>query len=391
MELSEAQRASLDALTRQDGYDGSVSARAQIVLWRADGFSVADIVRMSGASKPTVYKWVDRYERFGVDGLTDLPRSGRPPEVPDSVRSRIVALTRCTPPAETGLSHWSSRAMATYLKRTDGIAVSHNFIAQVWRDHDLQPHRQGTFKLSTDPDFEAKVADVVGLYLDPPVGAVVLSIDEKTQVQALDRTQPVLPIDFAKTEKRTHDYVRHGTTNLFAALDTVTGHVLGQCYQRRRTAEFLRFMDTVVARYGEHEIHVVLDNLSTHKGDDVDAWLTRAPKRHLSLHPDRQFLVEPGRNLVQHHHQASDQARHIHLPPRPHQDNQAIHRELEPRRETLRVDSDSRRDHRQRQDSSPGLQEAVGQQLEVKPRPLRDTSGQAPPGCAAIMRRRVRV
>jgi transposase len=111
MELSEAQRASLDALTRQDGYDGSVSARAQIVLWRADGFSVADIVRMSGASKPTVYKWVDRYERFGVDGLTDLPRSGRPPEVPDSVRSRIVALTRCTPPAETGLSHWSSRAM----------------------------------------------------------------------------------------------------------------------------------------------------------------------------------------------------------------------------------------------------------------------------------------
>src|SRR5215204_3774376 len=229
MELSEAQRASLDALTRQDGYDGSVSARAQIVLWRADGFSVADIVRMSGASKPTVYKWVDRYERFGVDGLTDLARSGRPPEVPDSLRSRIVALTRCTPPAETGLSHWSSRAMATYLKRTDGIAVSHNFIAQVWRDHDLQPHRQ-------------------------------------------------------------------------------------------------------------------------------------------------QFLVEPGRNLVQHHHQASDQARHIHLPPRPHQDNQAIHRELEPRRETLRVDSDSRRDHRQRQDSSPGLQEAVGQQLEVKPRPLRDTS-----------------
>ena len=194
MELSEAQRASLDALTRQDGYDSSVPARAQIVLWRADGLSVADVVRMSGASKPTVYKWVDRYERFGIEGLTDLPRSGRPPKVPDHVRSRIVALTRCTPPAETGLSHWSSREMAIYLKRAEGIAVSHNFIAQVWRDHDLQPHRQGTFKLSTDPNFEAKVADVVGLYLDPPVGAVVLSIDEKTQVQALDRTQPVLPI-----------------------------------------------------------------------------------------------------------------------------------------------------------------------------------------------------
>jgi transposase len=168
--------------------------------------------------------------------------------------------------------------MAKYLKRAEGIAVSHNFIAQVWRDHDLQPQRQGTFKLSTDPDFEAKVADVVGLYLDPPAGAVVLSIDEKTQVQALDRTQPVLPIDFAKTEKRTHDYIRHGTTNLFAALDTATGEVLGECHPRRRTEEFLKFMDNVVARYGDRELHVVLDNLSTHKGDDVDAWLTKHPR-----------------------------------------------------------------------------------------------------------------
>jgi transposase len=277
MDLSEAQRASLESLTRQDGYDGSVAARAQIVLWRAEGFTVGDIRKMSGASKPTIYKWVDRYVRFGVDGLTDLPRSGRPPEVPDRVRSRIVALTRCTPPAQTGLSHWSSREMATYLKRAEGIAVSHDFIAQVWRDHDLQPQRQGTFKLSTDPDFEAKVADVVGLYLDPPLGAVVLSIDEKTQVQALDRTQPVLPIDFAKTEKRTHDYVRHGTTNLFAALDTMTGEVLGECYSRRRTTEFLQFMDHVVARYGDRDIHVVLDNLSTHKGQDVNAWLTQHP------------------------------------------------------------------------------------------------------------------
>ena len=167
--------------------------------------------------------------------------------------------------------------MARYLKRHEGIAVSHNFIAQVWREHGLQPQRQGTFKLSNDPEFEAKVADVVGLYLDPPVGAVVLSIDEKTQVQALDRTQPVLPIDFAKTEKRTHDYVRHGTTNLFAALDTVTGEVLGECYSRRRTKEFLAFMDKVVARYPGREIHVVLDNLSTHKGDDVDGWLAKHP------------------------------------------------------------------------------------------------------------------
>jgi len=278
MELSEEQRMSLESLIRQDGYDGSVSARAQIVLWRAEGFSVGDIASMAGTSPPTVYKWMDRHERFGVDGLTDLPRPGRPPEVSDSVRSRIVALTRCTPPAETGLSHWSSREMAKYLKRAESISVSHNFIAQVWRDHDLQPHRQGTFKLSTDPDFEAKVLDVIGLYLDPPVGAVVLSVDEKTQVQALDRTQPVLPIDFAKTEKRTHDYVRHGTTNLFAALDTITGEVIGECYPRRRIQEFLKFMDAVVARYPDREIHVVLDNLSTRSGNDVDTWLTKHPE-----------------------------------------------------------------------------------------------------------------
>ena len=275
MELSEEQRASLNAMIQQVGYDGSVSARARMVLWRADGLSVTEIIELSGASKPTVYKWLDRYEQFGVDGLTDLPRPGKPRAVPDSVRARIVALTRCTPPAETGLSHWSSREMATYLKRAENISVSHNFIAQVWRDHALQPQRQGTFKLSNDPDFEAKVADVVGLYLDPPTAAVVLSIDEKTQVQALDRTQPMLPINVGKTEKRTHDYVRHGTTNLFAALDTITGEVLGECYQRRRTAEFLKFMDHVVARYGDREIHVVLDNLSTHKGNDVDAWLTK--------------------------------------------------------------------------------------------------------------------
>ena len=277
MELSEAQRASLDALTRQDGYDGSVPARAQIVLWRADGFTVGDIVKMSGASKPTVYTWLDRYERFGVDGLTDLPRSGRPREVSDSVRSRIVALTRCTPPAETGLSHWSSREMATYLKRTEGISVSHNFIAQVWRDHGLQPQRQGTFKLSNDPDFEAKLVDVVGLYLDPPERAMVFSFDEKTQVQALDRTQPSLPLKPGRGRAMTHDYRRNGTVDLFAALDTATGEVLGECYQRRRTKEFLTFMDKVVARYGDREIHVVLDNLSTHKGDDVDAWLTKHP------------------------------------------------------------------------------------------------------------------
>ena len=282
MGLSQAQRSSLELIIRQGAYDRSVAARAQIVLWRADGHSVADIVKMSGTTKPTVYKWLDRYESSGLDGLVDKDRPGRPRGIPERVRSRIVALTRQSPPASTGLSHWSSREMATYLKREEGVAVSHSVIARVWREHDLQPSRQGTFKLSRDPEFAERVADVVGLYLDPPDGAVVLSVDEKTQVQALERTQPLLPISFSKSEKRTHDYVRHGTTNLFAALDTRTGEVMGKCFSRRRTKEFIAFLDQVAERHADRELHLIIDNLSTHSGAEVDAWLAAHPK--VSLH-----------------------------------------------------------------------------------------------------------
>jgi transposase len=165
--------------------------------------------------------------------------------------------------------------MARYLRAHEGIRVSHNFISVLWRENGIQPHRQGTFKLSRDPEFAAKVVDVVGLYLDPPAGAIVLSVDEKTQVQALDRTQPLLPVSFGKTEKRTHDYKRHGTTNLFAAMDTGTGEVTGRCFSRRRTSEFLKFMDEVAARHPSQEAHVILDNLSTHSGPQVNKWLSK--------------------------------------------------------------------------------------------------------------------
>lgn len=277
MNLTNEDRAGLESLLRCEGYDGSVSARAQIVLWWAEGYSAPEIARMAGTTKPTVYKWIARYEEHGVEGLSNRVSTGRPREVSAETRGRILALSRCSPPEETGFSHWSSREMARYLKQQEGISVSHNFVSALWREHDLQPHRQGTFKLSTDPAFEEKVIDVIGLYLDPPMDAVVLSIDEKTQIQALDRTQPLLPMTFSKTEKRTHDYVRHGTTNLFAALNTATGEVLGRCFNRRRTKEFLKFMDQVVATHEGREVHVVLDNLSTHSGPDVDTWLTKHP------------------------------------------------------------------------------------------------------------------
>ena len=168
--------------------------------------------------------------------------------------------------------------MARYLKRHEGISVSHNFVSQLWRENDLKPHLQGTFKVSKDPEFSAKVCDIVGLYLNPPDGAVVLSFDEKPQVQALERTQPLLPVDFGKTAQRTHDYKRHGTTNLFAALEILTGKVTGACLPRKRTREFLSFMDKIAGKYPrDQEIHVILDNLKTHSNDEAARWLEKHP------------------------------------------------------------------------------------------------------------------
>jgi transposase len=275
--LSDEARGELRSKLYSDSYDSSVAWRAQIVLWDDEGYSAAEIAEMAKTSRPTVYKWIDRYAESGVDGLEGRKSPGRPRSVPAETRARILALTRTTPPDCTGLAHWSSSEMAKYLKHREGISVSHNFIATLWREHGLQPWRQGTFKLSSDPDFAAKVMDVVGLYLDPPEGAVVLSMDEKTQVQALDRTQPLLPMDFGKTEKRTHDYVRHGTTNLFAALNTLTGEVTGRCFPRRRTAEFIEFLDHVTSRHPGKEIHVIVDNLSTHDGKQIDEWTEKHP------------------------------------------------------------------------------------------------------------------
>ncbi|WP_026257367.1 IS630 family transposase [Actinopolymorpha alba] len=275
--LTKDQRSELGSVVSV-GYDGSVSSRAQMVLAWHDGESVAGIAERFKTTKPTVYKWVDRFTEGGVAALESRKSTGRPRSISGSVRSRIVALTKRPPPKETGLTHWSTQEMAKYLKRHEGINVSHNFVAELWREHGLKPHRQGTFKTSTDPEFTAKVVDIVGLYLNPPAGAIVLSFDEKTQVQALDRTQPLLPISFDKTEKRTHDYIRHGTTNLFAALEVLTGKVIGQSFQRKRTKEFLRFMDRATNQYpANQEIHVILDNLKTHNNADVDKWLAKHP------------------------------------------------------------------------------------------------------------------
>src|SRR6187549_3889900 len=261
---------------------GAVATRARIVLWRAENWRKKEIAELSGLSRPTVDLWLGRYASEGIAGLADRPRDTGREQVPGWVRARVLAVTRTSPPAESGLSHWSSRELAAFLRRTEGVDVSHNYVAKVWRETGLRPHRQGTFKLSRDPEFVEKVADIVGLYLEPPGGAVVLSIDEKTQVQALDRTQPMLPIAFDASEKRTHDYVRDGTTNLFAALNVHTGEVFGECRQTRNGQDFLDFLKRAVKPHAGKSIHVVMDNLSTHATPDVQEWLDK--NQHITFH-----------------------------------------------------------------------------------------------------------
>src|SRR5664280_1557760 len=235
-------------------------------------------------SEPTVRLWPERYEAEGVDGLFGKPHPGKGPVHGGKVHARILALSRQSPPRELGVTHWSSRLLAGYLRR-EGVTVSHVFVADVWRDNGLRPWQQGTFRLSTDPRFEEKVTDIVGLYLAPPEGAVVLCVDEKSQVQALDRTQPLLPMTFDKQEKRTHDYVRHGTTTLFAALNVGTGEVTAACRAQHRAVEFLDFLETVEEKYRGRETHVVLDNFSTHSTAAVKEWLTDHPEFHFHFTP----------------------------------------------------------------------------------------------------------
>jgi transposase len=283
--LTDEQIAELRAVVNSRDVAAVVATRARIVLWMAEGRRRKEVGALAGVSLPTVDRWVDRYAEHGLAGLEESKRGAGREQVPAWVGARILALTRTTPPAETGLSHWSSREMAAYLKHAEGISVSWHYVAKLWREHELRPHRQGTFKLSRDPRFAEKVADIVGLYLDPPGGAVVLSIDEKTQIQALDRTQPLLPLDFGLTEQRTHDYRRHGVTNLFAALDVATGQVVADCHPRRTGAAFLAFLKRAVKPHTGKQIHVVLDNLSTHTTPDVQAWLERNPNVQLHFTP----------------------------------------------------------------------------------------------------------
>jgi transposase len=275
--LGKADRAELERLQRSSSAPTGLCRRARVVLLMADNISGAEIARMTGYTVVQVSRLRRRFAEEGLAGLHDKPRSGRPPSITDRKRAQIVALTLKQP--GHGLSHWSTRELAVQ------VGVSQSTVQRIWKAHDLKPHQIETFKFSTDPDAEEKIHDVVGLYLNPPTTAVVLSVDEKTQIQALNRTQPILPLRPGLPARQTHDYQRNGLTSLYAALEVNSGAVFGECRPRHTGADFLEFLNLLVRRYRRTELHVILDNSSTHKTPDVKAWLDAHPHVHFHFTP----------------------------------------------------------------------------------------------------------
>ena len=278
IELTEDERAELQARLRRRKVARGDALRAEIVLLAAEGLTNLAITERLGVARMTVATWRGRFAERRLEGLLDEPRPGAPRTVNDAKISEVVTATLETLP--TGRTHWSSRGMA----KAAGLAPS--TVQRIWKAFALQPHRTETFKLSTDPLFVEKVRDIVGLYLNPPERALVLCVDEKSQIQALDRTQPMLPMRPGQLERRTHDYKRHGTTSLFAALNVKTGNVIGRCMPRHRAAEFRHFLDAVEVKVPkELDIHVVMDNASSHKTQLIRAWFAKRPRWHVHYTP----------------------------------------------------------------------------------------------------------
>lgn len=277
LHLTDEQRVRLEAWSRSRAIPQRQVQRAKIILLAAEGTPNHDIAALVGCSQPTVRLWRSRFEAAGLAGLEEAEGRGPKFTYTEKDVARVVSTTLRPPPK--GTTHWSSRTLAAKL------GMGRSTVQRIWREYRLKPHRAESFKFSNDPALEAKVTDIVGLYLNPPDKALVLCVDEKTMIQALDRTQPLLPMKPGQVERRTHDYVRNGTTDLFAALDVATGWVIGRFYDRHRAVEFLDFLKLVVRSYPRKELHFVLDNSSTHETPEVVQWLSRHRRVHLHFTP----------------------------------------------------------------------------------------------------------
>jgi len=277
--LSPANRAKLEALIADRNTSAKVVWRAEIVLATVDGLGTNAIMLRTGKSKPCVWRWQERYIAEGIDGLLrDKTRPSRIEPLAPEMKHKVLARTATETPANA--THWSRASMAK------AMGISPSSVGRIWREAGLKPHRTRGFKISNDPQFEEKVTDIVGLYMNPPERALVLCVDEKSQIQALDRTQPGLPMKKGRAQTMTYDYKRHGTTTLFAALDVKSGLVLGECQPRHRAKEFLRFLRRIDSAVKKAlDVHLVLDNYSTHKTAEVQAWLAKHPRFKLHFTP----------------------------------------------------------------------------------------------------------
>ena len=278
LELDEAERSELGALTTRRKTGQALALRARIVLACAQGKQNRQVAEELKVDKDTVGKWRRRFVEHRLEGLRDASRAGAPRTIDDARVEAVIVKTLGSVPKDA--THWSSRGMA----KASGLSTSS--VQRIWRAFGLQPHRLETFKLSTDPNFVSKVRDVVGLYVAPPERAVVLCVDEKSQIQALDRSQPMLPMRPGQPARRSHDYKRHGVISLFAALDIATGRVIGKCYARHRATEFRKFLDQIEANVpADLDIHLVMDNYATHKTPLIRNWLLKRPRWHVHLTP----------------------------------------------------------------------------------------------------------
>jgi transposase len=276
--LTETERQELESMAHRSRSAPTLARRARVVLACADGLDNVKVARRLRVSTTTVWKWRSRFVARRVTGLLDEPRPGAPRQIGDKEIEDVVIRTLESTPR--GATHWSTRSMAK------ATGYSHMTISRVWRAFGLQPHRSETFKLSTDPLLIEKVRDVVGLYVNPPEHAVVLCVDEKSEIQALDRTAPLLPMQPGQAERRTHDYKRHGTTSLFAALDVQVGHVLCQTHRRHRSIEFRKFLDQIDRHVpAELDVHIIMDNYGTHKSQMIRNWFAKRPRFHVHFTP----------------------------------------------------------------------------------------------------------
>jgi len=272
------EKATLEGWTRRRKSAQALALRARIVLECASGKSNSDVAAILRVTRQTVGKWRARFLLNRLDGLLDEPRPGAPRRIGDEKIDAVVTQTLESAPRDA--THWSTRSMA------EVCGLSHMTVKRIWAAFGLEPQRVETFKLSTDPLFVDKVRDIVGLYMDPPDRALVLSVDEKSQIQALDRSQPVLPMRPGQPERRSHDYKRYGTTTLFAALDTETGRVIGECHRRHRSVEFRKFLDTIDDTVAaELDVHLIMDNYGTHKTALIKRWLAKRPRFHIHFTP----------------------------------------------------------------------------------------------------------